>query len=210
MIALNHDMRLIPRNSRGLVPPAALTQPQRHVRCAALRVTPIITTVTPPMLLAGAITGPLLDGIHGTVNLLTYDVLPVTIGPLHTALTVPVLLAAFYAVVGCMTVAADELLPDPATQRALQRCRQPPWVALTAGSVAALLALSAVLYSRDVDYTLVRDFDLINKRHPPKHYRFQRRWRSWACCTGGRWTARGRAWRSLPCVPWRPQRRSCC
>ena len=109
------------------------------------------------MLLAGAVTGPLLDGIHGTVGLLTYDLLPLSIGPLHTAATVPVLLSAFYAIVGCMTVAADTLVPDDATQQALQRC-SPAWTALTAGSVAALLALSAVLYDRNVDFTTVCRF----------------------------------------------------
>lgn len=38
----------------------------------------------------------LLDAIHSFVKLLVYEVAPINIGPLHSSLTVPFLLAPFY------------------------------------------------------------------------------------------------------------------
>lgn len=188
---------------------APLAKRRHSVACAASSQSSLRTvtaTVAPPMLLAGAITGPLLDGIHGTVGLLTYDVLPVTIGhSLHTSATVPVLLSVFYAVVGVMTVVADERLStDPATQLAQQRCQQPAWTALTAGSVAFLLALSALLYDNGVGYPTVRALAKTSIQvvccDTKASCRFQQRWRCWACCTGGCLTAPGRACSWRPCV----------
>eukprot|EP00873_Tetraselmis_striata_P046664 jgi/Tetstr1/466928/TSEL_011382.t1 len=106
------------------------------------------------MFIAGATLGPLLDGIHGTVQLLHYDTLPVNLGGLHSSLVVPPLLGAFYAVVGALTNLADTLLQesDPATRDCLQRCQSPGQVALSIGIVAALLELSALLYKSGLPY----------------------------------------------------------
>ncbi len=115
------------------------------------------------MLVAGAISGPLLDGIHGTVDLLTYDVAPINVGSFHTSATVPVLLSLFYAIIGCTHVLADALAVHGsethangrATVQVQQRAGDGAWVALSAGGVAGLLALSAVLYAQHTDYPVV-------------------------------------------------------
>lgn len=59
----------------------------------------------------GCIAGPLLDAIHSRVQLQVYDALPVDIVTLdlHTSLLVPPLLAAFYIVLGVLTLSATKL-----------------------------------------------------------------------------------------------------
>lgn len=53
--------------------------------------------------------GPLLDGIHSRVGLLKYDVSPVSLlGLFPTSLLVPVLLAAFYIVLGSLVLLLDD------------------------------------------------------------------------------------------------------
>ena len=56
------------------------------------------------LFVAGATLGPLLDGIHGMVHLLSYDSLPLELGGLHSSLWVPLLLGVFYAVAGSLQV----------------------------------------------------------------------------------------------------------
>lgn len=51
-----------------------------------------------------------------------YKVLPVDIGGLHSALTVPPLLGLFYVVLGLLFVLLDERLPGPDTQKVQGRC----------------------------------------------------------------------------------------
>ena len=58
---------------------------------------------------SGAFLGPLLDGIHGTVELNHYDRLAFSLGGLHTSAFIPPLLGAFYAVVGGLHIALDAL-----------------------------------------------------------------------------------------------------
>jgi len=111
--------------------------------------------VSASLFIAGATVGPLLDGIHGTVQLLHYDYLPFDVGGLHSSLVVPPLLGAFYTTVGAMTIAADAVLLErdaASTRDAVQRCRSPAYVALSVGVVAALLELSALLYRSGLPY----------------------------------------------------------
>ena len=58
----------------------------------------------PKLFAAGATFGPLLDGIHGTVHLLNYDLLPLEVGGLHSSYWVPLLLGSFYMVAGSLQV----------------------------------------------------------------------------------------------------------
>lgn len=112
----------------------------------------MLTRFVAPLVLAGAISGPPLDGIHSHVHLLLYDRWPVEIGPLHTSLAVPVLLAAFYAVIGGAHVWLDGVFAgEEATRKVLRRVSG-SYVALTVGLLAALLQLSAMMYDDGVQF----------------------------------------------------------
>merc|ERR1711976_79351 len=103
---------------------------------------------------AGFTLGPLLDGLHGRVGLLTYDALPLDVGDLHSSLVVPPLLATFYVVLGALTMALDSAAGGGAKD-AVERCSSAGYVALSLGSVAALLQLSAVLYRLGFAYSTI-------------------------------------------------------
>lgn len=92
----------------------------------------------------GALVGPPLDCIHGAAGVLTYDVLPFTLFGLHSAATVPPLLAVLYASLGLATVWADARAGSPAPA---QPASAPPWRAFA--GCTSLLAASAVLYAAD-------------------------------------------------------------
>ncbi|KAK9800291.1 hypothetical protein WJX73_004632 [Symbiochloris irregularis] len=129
--------------------------------------------------LAGAIQGPLLDGIHGTVELNHYDSLPVNVLGLHSSVWIPPLLGAFYAVLGSLHVFTDSValqsptavntmkklpggtalinwLQEPRnaemTRQTLRERTTWPAVALATGALAWLLEVSANLYQNDVPY----------------------------------------------------------
>ena len=74
----------------------------------------VIKAVSAPTLarlsVVGAVVGPAVDAIHNQV-LLTYDVLPVSLGAASSSLLIPPLLALTYAILG-------GILP-PLTQRAV-------------------------------------------------------------------------------------------
>eukprot|EP01024_Parvocaulis_polyphysoides_P048769 TRINITY_DN4669_c0_g1_i7.p1 TRINITY_DN4669_c0_g1~~TRINITY_DN4669_c0_g1_i7.p1 ORF type:complete len:243 (+),score=19.57 TRINITY_DN4669_c0_g1_i7:93-821(+) len=100
----------------------------------------------------GFISGPLLDGIHSRVQLQIYDVIPINIVGLKTSGTVPILLGIFYAVLGFLTIAADQRSTDVPT---IQKNLENRWkfVALNVGILAALLELSAYLYQMNFEYS---------------------------------------------------------
>lgn len=75
--------------------------------------------------LTGASIGTYMDGIHGRAQVLVYDKLPLVHGGLHTSAVVPPLLAAFYMVLGGLTLRADQWAleaGDAATESAYRRC----------------------------------------------------------------------------------------
>lgn len=80
-----------------------------------------------------------------------YDLAPLNLGSLKTSLLVPPLLGTFYLVLGLLTVAADNLSPEPATAAAQARASNEASVAFLAlnfGALAAALALSAALFEQ--------------------------------------------------------------
>jgi len=130
----------------------AVRDPKRRKQGAAVPPPP---SPLPPVVVAGAagaILGPLLDGIHSSVGLQIYDLYPVDIldNHLHTSLLVPPLLASFYVVLSSLDAAAEQTLAEqtPADQTPTP---PPPAlgnnVAACYASLAAGLALSASLHS---------------------------------------------------------------
>jgi heat shock protein 5 len=101
-------------------------------------------------LLAGATLGPALDGIHSSVGLQVYDLLPLGLfnGALQTSALVPPLLAAFYATLTLLDGAAERLEDGDDSD-----ADPPPSLPTTAAcyaSLAAGLALSATLHANQV------------------------------------------------------------
>lgn len=97
-----------------------LADPQRWQQRYTSKLGPVILALA----ITGASLGPWLDGIHSRVGLIIYDRLPLTIGSLHTSLTVPILLSAFYAVLGSAFAFFDYRMAaggDATTQEALGR-----------------------------------------------------------------------------------------
>ena len=84
-----------------------------------------------------------------------YEMYAVRGAGLSTSLAVPPLLAVFYAVLGALVVAADQLLPGPGTDAATARSRDPRFVAAAFGVLAADLQLSATLFSGNVPFTQI-------------------------------------------------------
>jgi hypothetical protein len=79
--------------------------------------------------------------------------LPLDIGGLHTSLSVPPLLAAFYIVLGALFIGADSLTAgSEATIKARERSKDPRVVAAAFGLLAADLQLSASLYASGTPY----------------------------------------------------------
>lgn len=99
----------------------------------------------PALALAGATLGPILDGIHSSVGLQVYDLLPVDLGPLHSSALVPLLLAAFYVVLASLDAALEAFLPSSSPSPA-----PPPSTPVVAcyAALAAGLTLSATLHSQ--------------------------------------------------------------
>ena len=135
---------------------------------------PSLAKFAAALFLSGATLGPLLDAIHGTVELNHYDVFPINIAGLHSSALVPPLLGSFYAVAGGMIVAMDWIATSDAqikipgsgflagilradsnldkTEETCDERTSLPAVALCTGALAYLLELSANLYGNDVPY----------------------------------------------------------
>jgi len=110
-----------------------------------------LSNVLSVLALTGASTGTLLDGIHSRVHLLVYDSAPFIIGGLHTSAWVPPLLASLYCVLGGIVLYADyRLAPsDSTTQKAMKHASLSR-MAISFAALAAMLELSAVLYTNNV------------------------------------------------------------
>lgn len=158
-------MRAAPHQSiAGRKPwPNAWRRPRAHLGSRARasardesdqRPSPLPLSPLAGALVAGATLGPLLDGIHSSVQLQVYDLWPLDLGPLHTSYTVPPLLASFYATVVLLDGAAERLsaaaandndndttTPKPPTPLAIAACY---------ASLAGGLALSAFLHANQV------------------------------------------------------------
>ncbi|KAL3162006.1 hypothetical protein ABBQ38_009081 [Trebouxia sp. C0009 RCD-2024] len=84
---------------------------------------------------AGATLGPALDGIHGTVHLLTYDSAQFYIGGVESSGWVALLLGTFYAVIGSLHVAADHWQSTDSQQQTLYSKQTLPYVLASIGCV---------------------------------------------------------------------------
>jgi hypothetical protein len=168
-----YDLQLASRASKP-VTPAAFPEKKKSRKSNDDEDRSVAVAPRSPLVLlcslfaAGAILGPLLDGIHGAFGLLEYDLAPIELGDdlgsLHTSLTVPLLLGTFYAASGALHVWGDEVFKTPTpTKTATTRrrrtplslplplpCPGPALAAYALALVAAHLALSALLYDAAV------------------------------------------------------------
>lgn len=85
------------------------------------------------MYAAGAVMGPALDGIHGTVHLLTYDSGQFGLGSVESSGWVALLLGAFYAVIGGLHVLGDSLRSSAQQQTELNSKQNLPFVLASIG-----------------------------------------------------------------------------
>ncbi|DBA76973.1 TPA: hypothetical protein ACH3X1_009566 [Trebouxia sp. C0004] len=105
----------------------------------------------------GAVLGPALDGIHGTVHLLTYDSGQFDMAGVQSSGWVGLLLGTFYAVIGALHIIGDHWQDTEAWQTAqtMYRKQTVPYVMASIGTVALLLYTSAILYANNIDYTQI-------------------------------------------------------
>ena len=85
-----------------------------------------------------------------------YDRLVADVGPLHTCLAVPPLLAAFYVVLGSMQIAADWATADSRATQAAQARATWPVVALNTGCAAASCCVASCHWSSSAQQSAIR------------------------------------------------------
>jgi len=104
----------------------------------------------------GAVIGTMTDGLHSSKALQVYDLGAIQLGGLNTSLAVPPLLGIFYVVLGALVPFSDNIFPDePATQKAQERAKDVPFIALSFGLLALLTYLSAVLYESGTPFNQI-------------------------------------------------------
>jgi heat shock protein 5 len=135
---------------------AAIRPPAAAAAAAELRrQAPNAPAVLASLAAAGATLGTLLDGIHSRVGVVVYDLYPAALpfgGP-PSSMLVPPLLAAFYASLGGLVIAADTMMlrEGDANTASVLAHSSAARLGVSAAALALMLQLSAFLFEGGVE-----------------------------------------------------------